>query len=164
MILLISPHAAVRECAALLSQNFGEATDAVESLDQATSRLRAQEYSTVIFDQALVESEPNDTDASLQHLGTAIPVFINFGISNVTRVLKEVRSAMMRRRRDERSARESAEQTLRAELKGIVTAMLLSCELALQDSPSAEAQLDRIHSLHELAMQLRTRLSITYSH
>jgi hypothetical protein len=164
MILLISPHATVRECAAVLSQNFGEATDAVQNLDHATSRLRAQEYSTVIFDQALVESEPNDTDASLQHLGTAIPVFINFGTSNVTRVLKEVRSAMMRRRRDERSARESAEQTLRAELKGIVTAMLLSCELALQDSPSAEAQLDRIRSIHELAMQLRTRLSITYSH
>jgi hypothetical protein len=160
MILLISPHASVRECAGLLCQNFGEATDAVESLDQATSRLRAQEYSTVIFDQVLVESEADDTDTALAHLGTAIPIFINFGISNVARVLKEVRSAQMRRRRDERGARESAEQNLRSELKGIVTAMLLSCELALQDLPSAETGLDRIRSLHELATQLKTRLSI----
>jgi hypothetical protein len=88
MILLISPHASVRECAGLLCQNLGQATDAVESLDQATSCLRAQEYSTVIFDQALVESEVDDTDTALEHLGTAIPIFINFGISNVARVLK----------------------------------------------------------------------------
>jgi hypothetical protein len=160
MILLISPHANVRECAGLLCQTFGEATDAAESLDQATTRLRTQEYSTVVFDQTLVESEPDDAETALQHLGTAIPIFINFGISNLERVLKEIRSALVRRRRDERAARKSAEQSLRSELKGIVTAMLLSCELALENHALPEAGVEKIRSLHDLALQLKTRLSI----
>lgn len=97
----------------------------------------------------------------MQHLGSAIPVFVNFGISNVERVVKEVRSALRRRRRDEHAARANAERSLRSELKGIVTGMLLSCELALEREAPAEQRLEKIHLLHELALQLKTKLAIS---
>ena len=58
-------------------------------------------------------------------------------------------------------ARQAAESSLRSELNGAVTAMLLSCELALQvpDLP-APAQ-DKMRTVHECARQLRTRLGLT---
>ena len=162
MILLISPHAKVRECSEVLSHTFGEATDTAESLDHAMVQLRSQEYSAVVLDQTMAESDPDDAETTLQHLGTAIPIFVNFGISNIERLLKEVRSALMRRRRDERAAREHAERALRSELNGIVTAMLLSCELALEKESSTEIRAEKVRSLHELVLQLRAKLAIAH--
>ena len=159
MILLVSPHANVRECAALIGHTFGEATDASDSLDHATGRLRAQEYSAVVFDQTLVDSKPEDADAALQHIGTAIPIFINFGVSNLARVLKEMKSALQRRRLDEHAARQRAEQTLRAELSGIVTAMLLSCQLALDREVAVDLHYAKVHAVHDLALELKSKLT-----
>ncbi len=46
------------------------------------------------------------------------------------------------------------------ELKGTLTALMLSCELALQahDLPAAEG---KIHQVYELALEMRAKLGIT---
>jgi|SRR5882672_266040 len=157
MILLMTPSAKVQECAKALEEAISEPTQVAGTLRQAASQLRAQEFSAVVVDQSLVETEPDESDLVLQHVGSAIPVYVNFAISGFDRVVRELRSALHRRKREVIVARQAAEQTLRNELKGPVTALLLSCEMALeaQDLVTAEAKIRRAC---ELAKEVRAKL------
>jgi hypothetical protein len=160
MILLITPSAKVQECAKALEEATSEAMQVAPTLRQAATQLRSEEYSVVVLDQFLVEAEPEESDMILQHIGTAIPVYANFAISGMDRIVRELRAALHRRKREVLVARQTAEQMLRNELKGTVTALLLSCEMALQahDLTSAETKIRRIY---ELAIEMRTKLGIT---
>jgi hypothetical protein len=159
MILLITPFASVQRCGKAIEEAISEGVDVTESLRQAIVRLRAAEYSVVVIDQSLMEAEPEDSDTVLQHIGAAVPVQVNFGISGVERVVREVRAALNRRKREERIARESAARALYSEVKGSVTALLLSCEVALEtpDLPRNAAQ--KIQAVQQLAQDLRAKLS-----
>jgi hypothetical protein len=156
MILLITPSAKVQECAKALEEATSEALQVAPTLRQAAAQLRAEEYSVVVMDQFLVEAEPEESDLVLQHIGTAIPVYANFAISGVDRIVRELRAALHRRKREVLVARQTAEEMLRNELKGTVTALLLSCEMALQ-SAAAESKIRRVY---ELALELRSKLGI----
>ena len=162
MILLITPSAKIQECAQALQEATSEATEVASTLRQAAAQLRAHEFSAVVVDQSLVESEPDESDLVLQHMGGAIPVYINFAISNLERVVRELRAALHRRKREVLAARRTAEEALCSELKGTVTALLLSCEMALQasDFPAAEG---KIRKACELAKEVRAKLGAAES-
>jgi hypothetical protein len=159
MILLISPSARGQECAQAVQTATDQPTHVAATLQEAGTKLRSQEYAAAIVDQFLLDAEPDESDQMLQHLGTATPVYVNFAISGVARVVREIRSALARRQREEQVARRAAERALWSELKENVTAMLLSCDLALGvpgvPSPAAE----KIRSLHELACRIREQLA-----
>lgn len=161
MILLITPSVRSQECAQAVQAATGQPTHAASTLQGAGSKLREQEYAAVIVDQFLLETEPDDSDQMLQHLGTAIPVYVNFAISGIERVVREIRTALSRRQREEQVARQSAEQAMWSELKESVTALLLSCDLALSvpgvPSPAAE----KLRAMHDLACQIRERLGVS---
>lgn len=160
MILLITPSAKVQECAKALESAISEPTQVVSTLRQAVTQLRSQEFLAVVIDQSLAETEPEESEMVLEHIGSAIPVFINFAISGIDRVTRELRAALQRRKREMTVARQIAEQLLRNDLKGTVTALLLSCELALasQDPATTEA---KIRKVHELALEMRSKLGGT---
>jgi hypothetical protein len=88
MILLITPSARSRECAQAVEAATGHPTHAASTLQEAGGKLRSQEYSAVIVDQFLLEVEPDESDQMLQHMGTAIPVCVNFAISGIERVVR----------------------------------------------------------------------------
>jgi hypothetical protein len=157
MILLITPSAKVQECAKALEEATSEALHIAATLRQAVGQLRTEEYSAVVVDQSLIESDPDESDLVLQHMGSAIPVYINFGISGCDRILRELRSALHRRKREGLVAHRAAEQSLRNELKGPLTALLLSCELALEapDLPTAGI---KIRKACELVKEVRSKL------
>jgi len=157
MILLITPSAKVQECAKALESAISEPTQVVSTLRQAVTQLRSQEFLAVVIDQSLAETEPEESDLVLEHIGSAIPVFINFAISGIDRVTRELRAALQRRKREMTVARQAAEQLLRNELKGTVTALLLSCELALESQDPANAEA-KIRKVHELALEMRSKL------
>jgi hypothetical protein len=157
MVLLITPSAKVQDCAKALEEATSETTHVAGTLRQAAVQLRAQEYSAVVVDQSLVESEPDESDLVLQHMGSAIPVYVNFAISGIDRLVRELRAALHRRKREVLVARQAAEENLRNELKGPVTALLLSCELALEASDPQAADA-KIRKACELAKEVRTRL------
>ena len=160
MILLITPSAKVQECAKALEEATSEAMQVAPTLRQAAAHLRSEEYSVVVLDQFLVEAEPEESDLVLQHIGPAVPVYANFAISGINRVARELRAAVNRQKREVVVARQSAEQTLRNELKGTLTALMLSCELALQATDPATVE-NKIHQVYELAMEMRSKLGIT---
>ena len=88
MILLITPSARGQECAVTLKEATVEETHWAENLPQAVARLRELAYSTVVLDQFLLENEPNESDQVLEHLGTAFPVYLNFAVSGMERLLR----------------------------------------------------------------------------
>ena len=98
MILLVSPSGKVQECAKALRDATGLETSTVSSLRQAIVRLRAVEVESVVIDQSLVEVEPEESEILLEHAATAVPVYINFAISGVERLTREVRAALARLR------------------------------------------------------------------
>lgn len=159
MILLITPSAKAQECIPALQEVTSEPTHAANSFRQAATLLRAQEYSAVVFDQALLDAEPDESAVMLQHLGTAIPVYVNFAICGTERVVRELRSALQRRKREVAAARLAAEETFRNDLKGNITAMLLSCEMALKTPEMPQAAETKLRAVYEQALELRTKLT-----
>lgn len=163
MILLITPSARSRECAQAVEAATGHPTQVASTLQEAGGKLRSQEYSAAIMDQFLLEAEPDESDQMLQHLGTAIPVYVNFAISGIERVVREIRTALRRRHQEEHVARLSAEREMWSELKESVTALLLSCDLALSVPGVPTPAAEKLQLMHELACQIRTRLGVSES-
>ncbi len=160
MILLVSAMERREECAAALQEAMGEPVVIAENLFRATTLLRTDMYRAAVFDEQLAQSEPHEIETALMHLGTAIPVGINLGISGPERLVREVRAAGRRRKHEEATAREAAARSLRAELNGTLTTLLLGCELALETNGLPTMATERLASVHGAAQKLRTQLGV----
>ena len=158
MILLVSPIDRANQCARALREDIGEEVVVAENLRQAATWLRSQSYLAVVLDQHLLETEPDEIDTVMQHLGTAIPVQVNLAISGLDRLLREVRAAVERRKREEAAARKAAIGTLHSELNGPLTALLLHCELALEVPGLPPSAAEKLHSAHKLVNKIRAQL------
>jgi hypothetical protein len=159
MILLITLLAKAWECATALQEATAESTCVAATLREAVDQLQAQEFSAVIIDQLWLDAEPDSLDIILKQMGTAVPVYSNFAINGIDRVKRELRSALYRRKRELQIARKEAEQTLRRELNDTVTAILLSCELAL-DVPDLPLFAEtKMRAVDALAKEIRGKLN-----
>ena len=158
MILLVTTSERASECAKALNEATGEGVAVAESLPRAAALLRAEDYRAVVVDQYLLESEPHETQTTLEHLGTAILVQVNLAITGMERLVREVRAAVQRRQREEVRARQAALAKLHSELNGTVTALLLSSELALGTPDLRPAAAEKLQSIHELVKKLRQQL------
>jgi hypothetical protein len=161
VILLVTASERAGECAAALREATGEEVAIAESLARATTLLRAQCYVAAVLDQYLLETEPDEAGATIEHLGTAIPVQVNLAISGMERLVREVRAAVQRREREELTARRAAIEKLHCELSGTVTALLLSTELAMGTPELPTAAAEKLDSVYELVQQLRKQLETT---
>jgi hypothetical protein len=158
MILLVTSSARAPECAAALNQATGERVVVAESLSRATTFLRAECCLAVVLDQCLLEAAPREAENVLDHLGTAIAAPVNLGINGMERLVREVREAVQRRRREEVGARKAVISRMYGELNGTVTALLLSSELALGTPGLPAAAAEKIESVCELVKKLRVQL------
>lgn len=163
MILLITPSPRGQECAAVIHEATGEATECVESVRRASKLLRGAEYSALVIDQYLAECDPDGTEVLLQHAGSAVPVYVNLAISGSERVLRELKQALRRSQKERQEAHREAELTLRNELKDSLTALLLSCELALAVPQLPATAQAKIRSACDLAKEIRLRLGLEAS-
>jgi hypothetical protein len=160
MILLITPSARGQQCTDSLQVATGEETHWAQNLREATTRLREQIYSTAVIDQFLLETETEESDHMIEHLSTAFPVYINFGVTGLERLVREVRSALHRRKRQEAAARRAVAEQMRYEMRETLTALLLSCELAMSVPDVPGPAVERIRSIDTLARELGLRLQV----
>jgi hypothetical protein len=158
MLLVITPSAKARGCAQAIQQVTSEETHVAATLSQALAQLRAQEFVAVLIDQAFLETEPVESDMVLEHIGTAIPVHVNFAISGMDRIVRELRAALRRHKKEVLVVRQEAQQALRNELKSTVTALLLSCEMALRAPDLQSAAEAKMRTVYELAQEVRAKL------
>lgn len=160
MILLVTTSARAQECAQAIQQTINEPVQIATSLRQAAEKLRAQSFMAVVLDQSLIEAEPDECDLVVQHISSAVLLQINFAISGIERVIRELRVALNRRKREHDAARREAEEALRSELKGTVTALLLSCEMAL-GTPNLPATAEgKLRAVYDLAREMRTKIGL----
>lgn len=158
MILVVTPNLRAEECAEALRQATDGDIVLAQSLREAVTLLRGESYLAVVLDQYLLETEPDEVESVMRHLGTAIPVQVNLAISGVERLAREVRAALQRRKREEVAARRAAVSTLHSELNSTITALLLSCELVLGLPGLPSAAAEKMQSAHELVKKLRSQL------
>src|SRR5579859_7206634 len=158
MILLITPSANGQQCADSLYSATGQETHWAQTLQEAATRLREQIYSAVVIDQFLLETEPVESDQMIEHLGTAFPVYLNFAVTGMERLVREVRSALHRRKREEVAARRAVEEQMRIDMRESLTALLLSCELAMSVPDVPDPAVEKIRAIDNLARELRLRL------
>lgn len=161
MILLITSLAKAHESAKALEQATNEAAQVAATLHEAVTVLQSQDFSAVVIDQLLLDSEPDEAETVLKHLGTAVPVYLNFAISGIDRVVQELRSALNRRNREVSLARQEAEQALRKELKDTITTLLLSCEMALQVPNLPMFAEAKMRTVDALAREMREKLGVS---
>jgi len=160
MILLITPSATGKQCAEALRSATSQDVHWADTIQEASTRLREQVYSVAVIDQFVVETEPEDSDQMIEHLGTAFPVYVNFGVSGMERLVRDVRSALHRRRREEAAARRAVAEQMHCEMRETLTAMLLSCELAMSVPNVPQLATEKIRNIDVLARELRLRLEV----
>jgi hypothetical protein len=158
MLLVITPSAKARSCAQEIQQVTSEETHVAATSSQALAQLRVREYVAVLIDQAFLETEPVESDLVLQQIGTAVPVHVNFAINNMDRVGRELRAALVRHQKAVLLIRQEAQHALRNGLKDTITALLLSCEMALQVPDLQSGAESRMRAVHELAKEIRLKL------
>jgi hypothetical protein len=73
-------------------------------------------------------------------------------------LLREVRSALHRRKREETQARRSVEPQIGSEMFESLTAMLLSCDLAMSVPGVPGPAAEKIRLIDNLARDMRQRL------
>jgi hypothetical protein len=161
MILLITALAKAQDCAAALQEVAAEPVHTASTLHEAVAQLQTHEFSAVVLDQLLLDAEPDDVETIFKHIGTAVPVYSNFAISGIERVSRELRSAVHRRKRELLIARQEAEQDLRSQLKGTITALLFSCEMALGVPNLPLLAETKMRAVDTLAKEIRTKLGVT---
>jgi len=158
MILLITNSTRAPECAAAIERATNERTQICPRLAVAARTLRTSQCSALIIDQLLMEADPAAADVLLSEADTAIPVFVNFAICGMERVLRDVRSALQRREGERLRAVREAEANLRSQLTEALTGILLSSQLAMEVPAVPAAAQARLRSVYQLAMSIRQRL------
>jgi len=161
MILLTTPCTSSDTAAQAIQQATEHCVQCAHTAQEASALLRADEYAAVVFDQLLLDAEPEETEQLLEHLEGASPIYVNFAIHGVERVARQVQAAMRRRKVLQDGARLSAQRAFRSEISEMVTAMLLSCDMALSVGGLPAAAQEKLRSIHELTRELSTRLGQT---
>ncbi|HXY02275.1 MAG TPA: hypothetical protein VEI49_01805 [Terriglobales bacterium] len=159
MILLLSSLGKAKDCAQALEEASQEKVALCPTVEDAIEKLQTQEFSAVIVDQLLLDSGLDHDEVICKHLGSAVPVYANFAISGVARVVREFRCALDRRKREVLDARENAVQSLRQELKDTITALLLCCQMALKVPQLPEEAEGKMHDVEVLAKALSAKLT-----
>lgn len=158
MILLVTSSHRRTDCGANLEKATGEAVEVCETVRKAAALLRNNEYSAVLLDDPMVESEGEALDSLLVNLGMAVPVYVNLAVSNAERIARELRLALRRNRESRLIAIRAAESQLRSEIRDAVTGILLSAELAMRVPEIPADALEKLASVCQLASSVRSRL------
>jgi len=158
MILLISSLAKVQDLAQALQEETQERVQVCVAFVEAIAHLQAQEFSAVVLDQLLLDGDPDGGETARKHFGAAVPVYVNFALNGTARVVRELRSALQRRQKEIMAARRDAQHALRHELNDTVTALLLSCELALQVPNLPASAESKMQTVDALAKEVSAKL------
>jgi vacuolar-type H+-ATPase subunit F/Vma7 len=158
MILLATMLPGGQQCAAALSGALEEPVHLATSARNALSKLRKDDYSVLVIDENLVHMEPGACEMLLRHAGAALPIFVSLGISSAERIVTQVRHALQRAQAERKAAVRIAAAELRDQLKGVVTGILLSSDLALAVPQLPAAAEAKLKSVRELAESMRQQL------
>jgi DNA-binding NtrC family response regulator len=158
-ILIVTGIEGARNCAAVVGTQLGMDVEVADGRKAALTALRRREFSAVVVDETMAECDPSAAEAIWERSGLAIPLQINFALSGAPRLIREIRSALHRREREQTMARRAAAAAIENELKSTVAGLLLQSQLALSGSEASSPMADRLRLVAELASNLREQLN-----
>ena len=161
-ILIVTGIEGARNCAAVVGAQLGMEVEVAEGRKAALASLRRREFDAVVVDETMAECDPASAEAICEHAGLAIPLQINFALAGAARLIREVRSALHRREREQLLARRAAAAAIETELKTTVAGLLLHSQLALNGSEAASPIAERLRMVADLAGSLRQQLSVPF--
>ena len=157
-VLMITGISGAENCAASIAKQLGFAVEIAPSRRAGLTALRRREYTIVVVDTSVAESDPEGAELLWKHTGLAIPLEINFAISGSNRLVREVRAALVRREQEQALAMRAAATAMESELRDTVAGLLLQSQLALSE-PSVPPQIAvKLRAVAELAGSLRQQL------
>jgi len=158
-ILMVTGVEGARNCADAVAKQLAMKVEVAEGRRSAVNALRHGEFKAVVIDESLAECDPAAADAICEQAGLAIPLQINFALAGAARLVREIRSALHRREREQMLARRAASAVIEAELKSTVAGLLLNSELALVGGNMSQQAADRLRVVIDLAGSLRNQLN-----
>jgi len=159
MILLVTAIERSVECAEALRKATGQSVAIQPNLLAATTRLRSESFEAVVFEQHLIEREPQELDIAFAHLEGAVSVVVNLAVTGMDRLIGEVQAALRRRICEQTAARKIAGASVRDELNGTVMELLQRLDVVVQASDISVEAAENIRSARELTHRLRSQLA-----
>lgn len=156
--LIITSISGAEHCAASLSKQLGLPVEVAPSRREGMAALRRREYSIVVIDEPIAESSPEGAEILWKQAGLAVPLQFNFAISGTHRLIREVRSALLRREREQQLAMLAATAAIESDLRDTLTGLLLHSQLALAEPLVSAPLTAKLQTVAMLAGNLRTRL------
>lgn len=158
-ILMVTGIEGARNCADVLAKHLGMPVETADGRKAALSILRQREFAAVVVDETIAECDPVAAQAIWERAGLAIPLQVNFALCGAARLIRDVRSALHRREREQMVARRAAAAAIESELKTTVAGLLLHSELALSNSEAGSPVAERLRVVADLAVSLRRKLA-----
>ena len=124
-ILMITAFEGCEQCSAELSRQLGLVVETASSRKVALIALRHTEYCLVIVDDSLVEADPAGAELIWKLCGLAVPMQVNYAISGVSRLARDIRAALSRRDQEKSMAMRAAASSIENELRSTVAGLLL---------------------------------------
>ena len=157
-ILMVTGIEGARNLAAAAGAQLGMEIEIAEGRRSALDALRKQEYAVLVLDETIAECDPSGAETMWERSGLAIPLQINFALSGAARIVREIRSALHRREREELLARKAATAVIESEVNSAVAGLLLNSQLALAEQEVPAAVAEKLRVMANLAGNLRQHL------
>jgi hypothetical protein len=157
-VLMVSAAEGTERCARELVRELGLTVRIAPGRRAGLAAVRREEYGMVIVEEGLVEGDPAWADLLWQNAGFVLPLVSVIAEAGCVRLVREVRSVLLRREHERTLARREATAVLQNELKSSVTGLLLQSELALREPSVPAALAPRLRELVELAGALGAQL------
>ena len=157
-MLMITSILGAENCVAVLANQLGFAVEVAASRKEGLTRLRRCEYTIVVVDDAIAESDPEGAELLWKHAGLAVPLQINFAISGTARLVREVRAVLARREQEQSLAMRAATLAVESELRDAVTGLILHSQLALKEPALSSVLSAKLKTVADLAGSLQQRL------
>lgn len=162
-VLVVSSLSGAENCAAAIMQQLGIDAEVVAGRREALDALRLRSYAALIVDDAQAEGDPRGAELLWKMAGLAIPMQVNFALTGPTRLVRDLRAALMRREQEQNAAQRAAVRAVEAELRNTVSGLLLHAQLALRESPPNPQLEQRLRLMAELAGNLKQRLDTPHA-
>jgi hypothetical protein len=161
VILIGSAASSAGDCLRRISMACGRQGTWAKSASEFVTALKNGEFELIVVDQVFADLNPQILSPLWKNCGGAIPIFSNFALTRMERIVEDCRAGLERREREHANARKFASQTLRNELTSPLTGILLSSELALAEPELPRSLKAKLQSVHELALEMKNRLEST---
>jgi hypothetical protein len=155
-LLLIAPEQAADAVAEALRRGLDAEVELATTRRAGLACLRRREYTLVLIEDSLASADPESADLLYRAAGATPALEIHCVLSSAERIVRQVRSALLRLDRDRAQAAAAAAQRLQHELGATLTGILLESQLALREA--APTLQPKLRHVVELASTLCERL------